>query len=87
MKGLILSAGMGTRLDPLTRTSPKCMVHVAGRPIMEHQLDALRSAGVNECTIVVGHMASSVRDHFGVKFHGVSLSYVENTVYSDTTNL
>ena len=87
MKGLILSAGMGTRLDPLTRTCPKCMVHVAGRPIMEHQLDALRSAGVNECTIVVGHMAGFVRDHFGAKFHGVSLSYVENTVYSDTNNL
>ena len=67
MKGLILSAGMGTRLDPLTRTCPKCMVHVAGRPIMEQQLDALRSAGVNECTIVVGHMAGFVRNR-GYKF-------------------
>ena len=87
MKGLILSAGMGTRLDPLTRTCPKCMVHVAGKPIMEHQLDALRSAGVNECTVVVGYMADSVRNHFGREFHGVSLSYVENTVYSETNNL
>ena len=87
MKGLILSAGMGTRLDPLTRTRPKCMVHVAGRPIMERQLDALRSAGVDNCTIVVGYMADAVRDHFGTRFHGVSLSYVENTVYDETNNL
>mgnify|MGYP002526258232 CR=1 FL=1 len=87
MKGLILSAGMGTRLDPITRTCPKCMVHVAGRPIMEHQLDALRSAGVDNCTVVIGYMADSVRNHFGTKYHGVSISYVENTVYSETNNL
>ena len=78
MKGLILSAGMGTRLDPLTRTCPKCMVHVAGRPMMEYQLDGLRKAGVVECTIVVGYMADAVRDYFGASYRGLNLSYVEN---------
>ncbi len=87
MKGLILSAGMGTRLDPLTRTCPKCMVHVAGRPMMEYQLDALRKAGVVECTIVVGYMADAVRDYFGASYRGLNLSYVENTVYAETNNL
>ena len=87
MKGLILSAGMGTRLDPLTRTCPKCMVHVAGRPMMEYQLDALRRAGVEACTIVVGYMADSVRGYFGATYRGVQLSYVENKVYAGTNNL
>ena len=87
MKGLILAAGMGTRLDPLTRTRPKCMVHVAGRPIMEYQLDSLRKAGVKDCAIVVGYMADSVRGHFGSSYRGVSLSYVENTIYAETNNL
>ena len=87
MKGLILSAGMGTRLDPLTRTCPKCMVHVAGRPMMEYQLDALRKAGVVECTIVVGYMAESVRTCFGSNYRGVRLSYVENTTYDTSNNL
>ena len=87
MKGLILSAGMGTRLDPLTRTCPKCMVHVAGRPMMEYQLDALRKAGVVECTIVVGYMADAIRDYFGASYQGLNLSYVENTVYAETNNL
>ena len=87
MKGFILSAGMGTRLDPLTRTCPKCMVHVAGRPMMEYQLDALKRAGVDNCTIVVGYMAESVRGHFGATYRGVSLSYVENKIYAETNNL
>lgn len=87
MKGLILSAGMGTRLHPLTRTRPKCLVHVAGRPMMEYQLDSLRRAGVDNCTIVVGYMAEAVRRYFGSDYRGVSLSYVENTTYASTNNL
>lgn len=87
MKGLILSAGMGTRLRPLTTTQPKCLVNVAGRPMMEYQLESLRMAGVKTCTIVVGHMADAVRGCFGDDYRGVGLSYVENTTYASTNNL
>lgn len=87
MKGLILSAGMGTRLHPLTRTRPKCLVNVAGRPMMEYQLDSLRKAGVQNCTIVVGFMADSVRGYFGSRYRGIALSYVENADYANTNNL
>jgi choline kinase len=87
MKGLILAAGMGTRLFPLTRTRPKCLVHTAGRPMMEYQLDSLRRAGISETTIVVGYMAEAVRDHFGSNYRGVNISYVENTDYDKTNNL
>jgi choline kinase len=87
MKGLILSAGMGTRLQPLTRTQPKCLVHVAGKPMMGYQLDSLKRAGVAHCTIVVGHMADAVRGYFGSNYRGLNLSYVENTTYATTNNL
>ena len=87
MKGLILSAGMGTRLLPLTQTRPKCLVNVAGRPMMEYQLDSLARAGVDACVIVVGHMADAVRGYFGSSYRGVRLSYVENTTYASTNNL
>ena len=87
MKGLILAAGMGTRLHPLTLTRPKCLVEVAGKPMMEYQLDALRRAGVSECAIVVGHKAASVSSYFGSDYRGVKLSYVENSVYDKTNNL
>jgi NDP-sugar pyrophosphorylase family protein len=63
------------------------MIHVAGKPLMEHQLDALQMAGVDNCTVVVGYMAESVRDYFGAKYRGVSISYVENTAYAETNNL
>lgn len=87
MKGLILSAGMGTRLQPLTRTQPKCLVNVAGKPMMEYQLDALEHAGIRECTIVVGYMADTVRNHFGSRFRSIGLSYVENPDYANSNNL
>lgn len=87
MKGLILAAGMGTRLDPLTRDCPKCMVHVLGRPMIEFQLDALLTAGIRDCTVVLGYMADSVRDYFGTEYKGVRLSYVNNSDYAATNNL
>ena len=87
MKGLILAAGMGTRLHPLTRTRAKCLVNVAGKPMMEYQLDSLRRAGIGECTIIVGYMAESVRSHFGSYYRGIRLSYVENADFNKTNNL
>ena len=87
MKGIILAAGMGTRLLPLTLFQPKCLVNVAGKPMMAYQLESLRAAGIKECTIVVGYMAESVRDCFGSNYKGVRLSYVENKTFDTSNNL
>ena len=87
MKGIILAAGMGTRLLSLTRTQPKCLVNVAGKPMMAYQLDSLRAAGIGECTIVVGYLAGSVRSCFGSNYRGIRLSYVQNTAYDTSNNL
>ena len=54
---------------------------------MAYQLDSLRRAGVESCTIVVGYMADAVRGYFGPDYRGLSLSYVENTTYASTNNL
>ena len=53
MKVVILAAGQGTRLRPLTDSCPKCMVEVNGRSIIERQLDTMRSCGIKECDITV----------------------------------
>ncbi len=87
MKGLILAAGIGARLHPLTLTRPKCLVEVAGKPMIEYQLDGLRMGGIAECTIVVGYMADSVRSYFGSNYRGLKLSYLENRAYDSTNNL
>lgn len=74
---IVLAAGPGSRLWPLTNTRPKPMVEVAGRPILQWCLEALHEAGFSEATLVVGHKASTIQTHFGDgSAIGLSLEYV-----------
>lgn len=60
MKALILSAGQGSRLLPLTANCPKCLIDLSGRPFLEWQLRALAQAGVTETVVVTGFGAEKV---------------------------
>lgn len=60
MKAILPVAGVGTRLRPLTHTTPKALVHVAGKPILGHILDALVPLGVDEVVLVVGHLGEQI---------------------------
>jgi len=64
-RAMVLAAGRGTRLMPVTQTCPKALVEVAGRTLLSHQLDRLRDAGVNEAIINVHHFADTVQAHLG----------------------
>lgn len=64
MKALILSAGEGTRMRPLTLTKPKTMLPVAGKPIIQYNIEALRDCGVKDILLVVGYKEKIVRDYF-----------------------
>jgi choline kinase len=61
MQALILAAGRGSRLRPLTDDRPKCMVELGGIPLLYRQLAALRSVGVRDVTIVAGYRADVIR--------------------------
>lgn len=61
MKAFILAAGQGTRLRPLTNDRPKCLVELAGKPLLEHQLAVLRAAGVSDIHIIGGYRADQLR--------------------------
>lgn len=87
MKAVILAAGVGIRLRPLTNSRPKCLVDVQGKPILEYQLESLNKMGINECVVIVGYRAEQIRRRFGAQFKGVSLSFVENQLYAETNNL
>ena len=87
MHAVILAAGRGERLRPLTDTTPKCLTLVGGKPILEYELDALEAAGIKECTIVVGYRASQIIEHFGPNFKHLTLNYVRNPDYATTNNL
>ena len=77
MKAVVLAAGEGERLRPLTYTRPKCMIPIAGKPILEHVLASIREAGIREALIVVKYKQDSITSYFGdgSKF-GMKLGYV-----------
>jgi glucose-1-phosphate thymidylyltransferase len=73
---VVLAAGEGTRLRPLTRNRPKPMLPAANRPILEHVCDALIDAGVDRLVFVVGYRRERVQEHFGPSYRGVPTEYV-----------
>jgi bifunctional UDP-N-acetylglucosamine pyrophosphorylase/glucosamine-1-phosphate N-acetyltransferase len=75
MQAVILAAGEGTRMRPLTETVPKPMLPVADRPLVAHTVDAAVDAGATELVFVVGYEADRVREHFGDEYRGVQVSY------------
>ena len=82
MRAIILAAGSGTRLSPLTDACPKCLVPVGASPMIDYQVRALRQAGVDDIAVVVGYRQLQVRAHLG---RGVR--YVENPDYASTTSI
>ena len=87
MKAIVLAAGTGKRLLPLTRECPKSMVQVLGKPILQYTLDALARKRVSEVILVVGHCREVIRDYFGDAYKGVALRYVVNEDYATTNNI
>ncbi len=79
MQVVILAAGEGTRMRPLTASRPKPMLPVADRPLCAHTADAAVRAGVDELIFVVGYEAGSVREYFGETYEGVPVAYAEQT--------
>jgi NDP-sugar pyrophosphorylase family protein len=76
MRAMILAAGLGTRLRPLTDGVPKALVRVAGRPVMEHTLELLAAHGFRELYVNVHHHAESIMGHFGDGSRwGVEITY------------
>ena len=64
MKAIILAGGEGTRLRPLTLTTPKPLIPIHGKTLTEHLFDILRSAGVTEVTLSLSYMAGPIKDYF-----------------------
>jgi len=67
MKAFLLAAGLGTRLRPLTDSTPKCMLPIDGRPLLDIWLDALAKAGVHEVLVNLHHLAGVVRAHVAAR--------------------
>ncbi len=76
MQCVILAAGKGTRLRPLTENCPKPLVTVQGKPLLTHIIEALPSA-VDEIIIVVGYLGHMIEAHYGSEYQGKKVTYVQ----------
>ncbi len=87
MKAVILAAGEGSRMRPLTYTRPKVMLPIANKPILEHLLIAASEAGIEEFIFVVGYCEAQVRDYFGKgEKWGVSIEYASQKKQAGTAD-
>ncbi len=87
MQVVILAAGLGRRLDPLTQQTPKCLVEVNGTPIIVNALNSLTQYKLSQIVIVIGHLGDKVKNKLGKGFNGVPIKYVTNTIYDKTNNV
>jgi len=79
MDGVVLAAGEGTRMGPLTADQPKALVTVAGQPLVEHVFDALLSVGVDRFVVVVGYHGAAIVERYGDGYRETPIQYAEQT--------
>lgn len=85
MRAILLAAGMGTRLRPLTLTTPKSLVEVNGKPMLERQIEYLQEIGVEEIIVVTGYLAEKfdyLVDKYNVKLVHNDKYNVYNNIYT-----
>lgn len=77
-KAVILAGGKGTRLRPFTYEMPKPLIPLKGKPLLQHNLDLLKSHGITEFYISIGYKGKQIKDYFGngEKF-GINIKYIE----------
>lgn len=89
MKAVVLAAGRGTRLQPLTADLPKCLLQVGGRPLLASLLETLASLGIAETCLVTGYLQEQIRAFVESATASLPLTFtfVENPRYAETNNL
>lgn len=85
MQAVILAAGEGTRLRPLTYQTPKPLLKVAGKPIIQYNLEQLEGL-VDEAILVIGYKGDQIKDYFGMQFQGLPIRYVHQKERLGTAN-
>jgi len=84
---VILAAGLGVRLKPLTDEEPKCLTEVCGRTILEQTLEVLEKNGIKETVIVVGYLGDVIINRIGKKYKSMKITYVWNKIYDKTNSM
>ena len=87
LTAVIVSAGRGSRLLPLTLAIPKCLVQVGGRAILDHQLDALEAADIGRAIVVAGYRIDQIADHLARSRRRIDVDLVFNPFWSVASSI
>lgn len=87
LKAILLVAGEGTRLRPLTYLMPKCLVHVGDKPLLWYSVKNLLDVGVGEFCFVVGFKAQKIQDFVNSYFPNLKATFIFNKKYHTTNDL
>jgi bifunctional UDP-N-acetylglucosamine pyrophosphorylase/glucosamine-1-phosphate N-acetyltransferase len=88
MKAVIIAAGKGKRLSPITSTTPKPMIPIGGKPLLEHSILSLREVGIKEILIIVGYRENIIKDYFGdgLNKFNVKIDYISQIEHLGTAH-
>lgn len=88
MKAVILAAGMASRLRPLTEHTPKCLLSIGERPLLQRSMDALIQGGIKDFVIVTGYLHEMI-EQFVAKTYGgsINVEFIHNELYDSTNNI
>jgi NDP-sugar pyrophosphorylase family protein len=84
---LLLAAGTGSRLYPMTQNMPKCLTMVKGIPILERLVSCLNQHGFKRLVVVTGHLENRIRDFLGMRAGGMTIEYIFSPPYETTNNI
>lgn len=84
---LLLAAGTGSRLYPLTQDSPKCLTLVNEKPILERLVTGLKKQGFKKLIIVTGYLDNCIREFLGTKSGDMIIEYIHSPLYRTTNNI
>lgn len=87
MKTIILAAGVSARLRPFTDNTPKCLLKIGGKTILERIIDNLLSFKLHDIIIVTGYLQEQIKNFISQKYPHLKVSYIYNELYDTTNNI
>ncbi len=86
MQAIILAAGLSKRLMPLTDSTPKCLLKIADKTILEMTIDNILKNGINDFVMVTGYRENMIKEFISKRYHGLNITYLTNSDYENNNN-
>lgn len=87
MKAIILAAGTASRLRPLTNDTPKCLLKIGERCLLQRSMDALIANGISEFVIVTGYLREQIETFVTATYPTLDVTFIYNDIYDSTNNI